>query len=551
MFKKSKAAGSETPERTATNPPTTPEPPELAHDLPITGRLSIQVTAARDLSLPPNTKLPEAIAKMVNSQQAQLAASITASSISSQRAKPGHKPRDSVQREQSWWLPYALLEFDVNEVLIDPLGGSIQSPVWMYNAHFDISRTADISLRIYLRTEAIAGQSGKNDPYMGSVKIVPDFNKLASSWLSANIIDQWYDVVGGTGQVQLSITYRPSVRQSLTIDSFELLKVIGRGSFGKVMQVRKRDTGRIYALKTIRKAHIAEKGEVTHTLHERLVLTKVSSPFIVPLKWSFQSESKLYLVLSYVNGGELFHHLQREQKFNEERSRFYAAELLLALEHLHSLNIVYRDLKPENILLDMSGHLALCDFGLCKIDMTSSDKTNTFCGTPEYLAPEVLKHIGYDMRVDWWTFGVLLYEMLAGLPPFYDENTSEMYRKILQEPLRFPEEMGSDARNLITRLLNREPEGRLGSNGAEEIKKHAFFKTIDFKKLLAKQIQPPFKPNVKSAVDCSNVDEVFTSEDPVDSVVEGSKISQTVQNQFINFSYTNPNDLGTSPTAVH
>jgi serum/glucocorticoid-regulated kinase 2 len=481
---------------------------------------------------------------MVNSQQAQLAASITASSVSSQRAKPGHRQRDSVQRENSWWLPYVILEFDVNEVLIDPLGGSIQSPVWMYNAHFDISRTADISLRIYLRTEAVAGQSGKNDPYMGSIKIQPDFNKLT-------VADEWFDVVGGTGQVQMSITYRPSTRQSLSVDSFELLKVIGRGSFGKVMQVRKRDTGRIYALKTIRKAHIAEKGEVTHTLHERLVLTKVSSPFIVPLKWSFQSESKLYLVLSYVNGGELFHHLQREQKFDEERSRFYAAELLLALEHLHSLNIVYRDLKPENILLDMTGHLALCDFGLCKIDMTSSDKTNTFCGTPEYLAPEVLKHIGYDMRVDWWTFGVLLYEMLAGLPPFYDENTSEMYRKILQEPLRFPEEMGSDARNLITRLLNREPEGRLGSEGAEEIKKHPFFKSIDFKKLSTKQIQPPFKPNVQSAIDCSNVDEVFTAEDPVDSVVEGSKISQTVQNQFINFSYTNPNDLGTSPTAVH
>jgi len=140
--------------------------------------------------------------------------------------------------------------------------------------------------------------------------------------------------------------------------------------------------------------------------------------------------------------------------------------------------------------------------------------------------------------------------MLAGLPPFYDENTSEMYRKILNDPLKFPDEMGKDARNLITRLLSREPESRLGSNGAEEIKKHPFFKSIDWKKLLAKQIQPPFKPNVNSAVDCSTVDDVFTSEDPVDSVVEGSKISQTVQNQFIDFSYTNPNDLGASPYGV-
>lgn len=217
-----KNVANEPSESGSTNPPTTPEPPELPHDLPTTGRLSIQVTAARDLSLPSNVKLPPAIEAMVDSEQAQVAASITANSVHSQRSKPGHKSRDSVQREQSWWLPYVILEFDVNEVrlpppplcsglfiahnhiqvLIDPLGGSIKSPVWMYNAHLsvswspfptlsahpvsdhlsssDISRTADISLRIYLRTEAIAGQSGKNDPYMGSVKIQPDFNKLVS-----------------------------------------------------------------------------------------------------------------------------------------------------------------------------------------------------------------------------------------------------------------------------------------------------------------------------------------------------------------------------------
>ena len=179
------------------------------------------------------------------------------------------------------------------------------------------------------------------------------------------------------------------------------------------MQVRKRDTSRIYALKTIRKQHIVERGEITHTLAERLVLARVNNPFIVPLKFSFQSEQKLYLVLAYVsrpqarlikishafsfvNGGELFHHLQREQRFDEERSRFYSAELLLALEHLHELDVVYRDLKPENILLDYTGHIALCDFGLCKLNMKDSDTTNTFCGTPEYLAPEILSGQGYS-----------------------------------------------------------------------------------------------------------------------------------------------------------
>jgi serum/glucocorticoid-regulated kinase 2 len=187
--------------------------------------------------------------------------------------------------------------------------------------------------------------------------------------------------------------------QRLTIDDFELLKVIGKGSFGKVMQVRKKDTQRIYALKTIRKAHIAQRpGEITHILAERTVLALVNNPFIVPLKFSFQSPDKLYLVMSFVNGGELFYHLQREGKFDERRSRFYASELLLALEHLHGFNVVYRyishlshplmnddelmfvefrDLKPENILLDYTGHIALCDFGLCKLNMSETQKANS------------------------------------------------------------------------------------------------------------------------------------------------------------------------------
>lgn len=304
------------------------------------------------------------------------------------------------------------------------------------------------------------------------------------------------------------------------------------------MQVRKRDTSRIYALKTIRKAHIVNRSEVTHTLAERTVLAQVNNPFIVPLKFSFQSIEKLYLVLAFVNGGELFHHLQREGRFNESRSRFYAAELLLALEHLHGFNVVYRDLKPENILLDYTGHIALCDFGLCKLNMTENETTNTFCGTPEYLAPELLLNKGYTKSVDWWTLGVLLYEMLSGLPPFYDENTNEMYRKILQDPLRFGDEFSPDAKDILIRLLHRNPSERLGVNGAQEIKDHPFFiNNIDWKRLQFKKIQPPFKPAVASAIDTSNFDEEFTSEAPQDSVVEDSHLSQTVQGQFQGFTY--------------
>lgn len=243
-----------------------------------------------------------------------------------------------------------------------------------------------------------------------------------------------------------------------------------------------------------------------------------------------------------MNGGELFHHLLREQRFNEERSRFYSAELLLALEHLHDLDVVYRDLKPENILLDYTGHIALCDFGLCKLNMKDSDMTNTFCGTPEYLAPEILNGQGYNKTIDWWTLGVLLYEMLAGLPPFYDEVTDKMYKKILHNPLVFGDEISPLARSILTGLLNRDPSQRLGVNGAEEIRRHPFFaQHIDFERLLQKKIQPPFKPSVSSPVDVSNFDTVFTAEEPTDSVVEGSQLSQTVQAQFAGFSYDGTN----------
>ncbi|KAF8627495.1 hypothetical protein AX17_006306 [Amanita inopinata Kibby_2008] len=509
------------------------------------GLLAIRVLWAEGLGVPPGTALPPAVQNALSSQQAKLAASVSPSSVTQQRlAKKGN--RDSVQRAQCWWLPYLVMEYEVNQVLITALGGDLEKPVYMYQANFDVSRNSEISLQCYLRAEepkrgvdGLADDLG-NDIFLGGIKMVPNFDEMGSQ-------DQWYDIVGGSGKIQIGVMYKPSYGHSLTIDDFELTTVIGKGSFGKVMQVRKRDTSRIYALKTIRKQHIVNRNEITHTLAERLVLAQVNSPFIVPLKFSFQSEQKLYLVLAFVNGGELFHHLQREQRFNEERARFYSAELLLALEHLHELDVVYRDLKPENILLDYTGHIALCDFGLCKLNMKGDEKTNTFCGTPEYLAPEILNGHGYNKTIDWWTLGVLLYEMLAGLPPFYDEVTDKMYEKILNDPLVFGPEFNTEARSILTGLLNRDPTRRLGVNGAEEIKRHPFFhKHIDFKLLSGKKIQPPFKPSVASPVDVSNFDTVFTTEAPIDSYVEDSNLSSTVQAQFSGFSYNGTN-MPTSP----
>lgn len=394
-------------------------------------------------------------------------------------------------RYSSKYLPYALLDFDKQQVFVNAVSGTPENPVWPGEStqyKFDVSRTTELTLSLYIRNPSAAPNAGRQqDIFIGTCRIKPSFSDDSAAQSTAKKDKpmpppsgnaqiqsgtQWHDIQYGTGAIKIGVKYVENKQRSLKIEDFELLKVVGKGSFGKVMQVMKKDTQRIYALKTLRKQHIISRSEVAHTLAERSVLAQINNPFIVPLKFSFQSPEKLYLVLAFVNGGELFHHLQREQRFDINRSRFYAAELLCALECLHGFGVIYRDLKPENILVDYAGHIALCDFGLCKLDMKDEDKTNTFCGTPEYLAPELLHGHGYTKAVDWWTLGVLLYEMLTGLPPFYDENTNEMYRKILAEPLHFP---GPDvvppaARDLLTRLLDRDATRRLGTNGASEIK---------------------------------------------------------------------------------
>ena len=446
-------------------------------------------------------------------------------------------------RYSSRHLPYALLDFEKVQVFVDAVSGSPENPYWAGDNtqyKFDVTRATELNVQLYLRNpNARPGAGRSEDIFLGVCRVNPRFeeqkqytedpraNKKDREKGAAAFAQQerglgqsgadWIDVGFGTGSVKIGVAFVENRQRTLKIEDFELLKVVGKGSFGKVMQVKKQDTHRIYALKTIRKAHIISRSEVAHTLAERSVLAQINNPFIVPLKFSFQSPEKLYLVLAFVNGGELFHHLQREQRFDINRSRFYTAELLCALECLHGFNVVYRDLKPENILLDYTGHIALCDFGLCKLDMKDEDRTNSkiilfahsktllttvvaFCGTPEYLAPELLLGQGYNKTVDWWTLGVLLYEMLTGLPPYYDENTNEMYRKILSEPLHFPgpEIVPPAAKDLLTQLLDRRPEHRLGAKGASEIKAHQFFNSIDWRKLLQRKYDPTFKPNVVS-----------------------------------------------------
>lgn len=330
--------------------------------------------------------------------------------------------------------------------------------------------------------------------------------------------------------------------KKVCIDDFDLLKVIGKGSFGKVMMVRKKDDNMIYAMKVLRKEAIIARKQVAHTKAEKSILQKIYHPFIVKLNYAFQTDEKLYMVLDYVNGGELFFHLKKEVKFSEERVRFYAAEIALALNHLHSLDIVYRDLKPENILLDSDGHICITDFGLSK-EISPDAGTHTFCGTPEYLAPEVLKGQGHNCAVDWWSLGTLIYEMLSGLPPFYSQNINIMYQKILNGELRFPSYFSPAAQSLLEGFLDRDPEKRLGMDFAA-VKAHPFFAGIDWDRLYDKDITPPFKPDVRSKEDISQIDTMFTSEAAVDSLVEASAISTTADAAFDGFTFVGESAMG-------
>uniref|UniRef100_A0A3Q1IBS1 Ribosomal protein S6 kinase n=1 Tax=Anabas testudineus TaxID=64144 RepID=A0A3Q1IBS1_ANATE len=302
---------------------------------------------------------------------------------------------------------------------------------------------------------------------------------------------------------------------------FELLKVLGQGSFGKVFLVRKvtpPDANQLYAMKVLKKATLKVRDRV-RTKMERDILADVNHPFVVKLHYAFQTEGKLYLILDFLRGGDLFTRLSKEVMFTEEDVKFYLAELALGLDHLHSLGIIYRDLKPENILLDEEGHIKLTDFGLCKEAIDHEKKAYSFCGTVEYMAPEVVNRQGHTHSADWWSFGVLMFEMLTGALPFQGKDRKETMNLILKARLGMPQFLSAEAQSLLRALFKRNPANRLGSNadGAEEIKRHGFFSTIDWNKLFRKEMKPPFRPAVARPDDTFYFDSEFTSRTPKDS----------------------------------
>ncbi|XP_033285440.2 protein kinase C iota type isoform X3 [Orcinus orca] len=340
---------------------------------------------------------------------------------------------------------------------------------------------------------------------------------------------------------------------SLGLQDFDLLRVIGRGSYAKVLLVRLKKTDRIYAMKVVKKELVNDDEDIDWVQTEKHVFEQASNhPFLVGLHSCFQTESRLFFVIEYVNGGDLMFHMQRQRKLPEEHARFYSAEISLALNYLHERGIIYRDLKLDNVLLDSEGHIKLTDYGMCKEGLRPGDTTSTFCGTPNYIAPEILRGEDYGFSVDWWALGVLMFEMMAGRSPFDivgssdnpDQNTEDyLFQVILEKQIRIPRSLSVKAASVLKSFLNKDPKERLGCHpqtGFADIQGHPFFRNVDWDMMEQKQVVPPFKPNISGEFGLDNFDSQFTNE-PVQLTPDDDDIVRKIdQSEFEGFEYINP-----------
>ncbi|KAL3287827.1 hypothetical protein HHI36_002286 [Cryptolaemus montrouzieri] len=302
-------------------------------------------------------------------------------------------------------------------------------------------------------------------------------------------------------KLQNNAAGRDAGRAKIGLDEFNFIKVLGKGSFGKVMLAEKKDTDEIYAVKVLKKDVIIQDDDVDCTMTEKRILALAAKhPFLTALHTCFQTADRLFFVMEYVNGGDLMFQIQRARKFDEARARFYAAEVTLALQFLHKNGVIYRDLKLDNILLDAEGHCKLADFGMCKEGILDGATTTTFCGTPDYIAPEILQELEYGASVDWWALGVLMYEMMAGQPPFEADNEDDLFESILHDDVLYPVWLTKDAVNILKGFMIKNPSRRLGcvaAHGYEAaIRVHPFFKEIDWTALEQRKVKAPFKPKI-------------------------------------------------------
>ena len=324
---------------------------------------------------------------------------------------------------------------------------------------------------------------------------------------------------------------------NISYHDFTPLKLLGRGSFGQVCLVRLKINNKLYAMKVLDKKLLKERNQELHTKSERDLMVKINCPFIVNIKSAFQDEKYLYIISDFMQGGDLYYHMQETGKFDFELAQFYISELVLALEYLHNNNMIYRDLKPENILLDANGHIKLTDFGLSKLLNSSKQKAFTICGTIQYIAPEVFINKGYDKMVDWWALGCLIYEMFVGKLAFSIKNNAKLNLDFYKKKLLFPRHIDEDAKDLINKLLVIDPKKRLGygANGSDKIKKHPFFEGINWNEVWNRQIVPPFKPELTDEMDLKYFDTQFTDE-PIESFTLNPR-SREASYEYKNFTY--------------
>ncbi|KAF4070802.1 hypothetical protein AMELA_G00277750 [Ameiurus melas] len=400
-------------------------------------------------------------------------------------------------------------------------------------------------MNVHIRCEKnVAPNCGVNSAQLAT--------KLAEIGLEAGRLSKHHSQMSTSSVKSTSSTSRRQGRSvvanedsmKMGLEDFTFLQVLGKGSFGKVMLARVNNDDRVYAVKVLKKDVILQDDDVESTMIEKRVLALAyNHPYLTHLYYCFQTNDRLFFVMEFVNGGDLMFHIQKSRRFEEARAQFYAAEITSALMFLHSKGIIYRDLKLDNILLDKDGHCKLADFGMCKEGITGGALTTTFCGTPDYIAPEIILEEPYGVSVDWWAMGVLLFEMLCGHAPFEAETEDELFECILRDEVIYSSWLSNEAEDILRGFLTKDASRRLGcierDGGEKPITAHPFFRDLDWEKLRKRELDSPFKPRIKSPEDVNNFDPDFTQEEPMLTPIEEALIPLN-HDDFQDFSYMAP-----------